>query len=245
MKRHQAFRKIRAICTRIDDICHSGMLPSGEHLTFYPTELYLFGSTLTDKANPNNVDLLLVHDMGDMEWQEYWEYEIAFMAADRLSPVTKLVRSMLGQMRSVSLGAVPSSLLAWDQLLLFPNGRGINQIWNSDWEWNWETAVETIERNPLPWPGPRPPDAGERSWEAWTALSAGERSAHLLRAYAATQCQSQTDWHQLSEQGRENAIHMRIQDLLNRQEQFITSHLTWNSAMETEMEVELQEEEAL
>ena len=55
MKRPDALRKVRTICERLDQI----------DLTTFPIvpfKLYLFGSVLTDKPNPHDVDLVLIYD---------------------------------------------------------------------------------------------------------------------------------------------------------------------------------------
>jgi predicted nucleotidyltransferase len=51
MKRKDAFRKLRTICQRLDDR-DAGQFP------VIPLRLYLFGSLLTDKPDPSDVDLL-------------------------------------------------------------------------------------------------------------------------------------------------------------------------------------------
>jgi hypothetical protein len=51
LKRKDAFRKLRVICQRLDEI-------DPEQFFVTPLRLYLFGSMLTDKPNLSDVDLL-------------------------------------------------------------------------------------------------------------------------------------------------------------------------------------------
>jgi hypothetical protein len=52
MRRKDAFRKVRTICQRLDQ---------ADTTYFRPQRLYLYGSLLTDKPNPTDIDLVLVY----------------------------------------------------------------------------------------------------------------------------------------------------------------------------------------
>jgi hypothetical protein len=49
MKRRDAFRKLRTICQRLDEV-------DPQQFFVIPLRLYLFGSLLTDKPNPGDID---------------------------------------------------------------------------------------------------------------------------------------------------------------------------------------------
>jgi hypothetical protein len=51
MKRKDALRKLRTICQRLDEV-------DPEQFPVIPVRLYLYGSLLTDKPNPGDIDLL-------------------------------------------------------------------------------------------------------------------------------------------------------------------------------------------
>ena len=65
MKRKDAFRKLRTICQRLDE-------RDPEQFPVVPVRMYLFGSVLTDKPKPSDIDLLLEYqnrpdmDSGDI-----------------------------------------------------------------------------------------------------------------------------------------------------------------------------------
>ena len=61
MKRQDAFRKLRLICQRLDEV-------DLEQFFVLPRRLYLLGSLLTDKPNPSDVDLLFEYrDRPDLD----------------------------------------------------------------------------------------------------------------------------------------------------------------------------------
>lgn len=72
-------------------------------------------------------------------------------------------------------------------LYLFPDGEGLRLIWKPGWDWR--AALDEIEAHPLPWPGPRSPDALEQAQEAWRALSSEEVDAFYERVLAALDAQ--------------------------------------------------------
>ena len=51
MKRKDAFRKLRTICRRLDETDPADFF-------VIPLRLYLFGSVLTEKSNPSDLDLV-------------------------------------------------------------------------------------------------------------------------------------------------------------------------------------------
>jgi hypothetical protein len=51
MKCPDAFRKLRTVCQRLDEV-------DPQQFFVIPLRLYLFGSLLTDKPNPGDIDLL-------------------------------------------------------------------------------------------------------------------------------------------------------------------------------------------
>lgn len=57
MKREIAFKKLFALCQRFDD----ALSGSSEYIVF-PIQVWLIGSTLTDKPEPEDIDLVAEFD---------------------------------------------------------------------------------------------------------------------------------------------------------------------------------------
>ncbi|MBN1937450.1 MAG: hypothetical protein JW934_22525 [Anaerolineae bacterium] len=72
-------------------------------------------------------------------------------------------------------------------LYLFPDGEGLRLIWKPGWDWR--ATLDEIETHPLPWSGPRSPDALEQAGEAWRALSPEETDAFYERVLVALERQ--------------------------------------------------------
>ena len=172
MKRRDALRKVRTVCERLDE---------ADPDTFFvrPFKLYLFGSVLTDKPDPNDVDLVLVYKEPPVQSQEEASARYADIVYGRPSPFDRASTHLRQGMKMIRLYAADDEIGRWNQLLLFPDADGLRLIWKPGLDWR--TIVDEIEAHPKPWPGPRPPDAQERAEEAWNALSSEEQETEIAR----------------------------------------------------------------
>ncbi|MBN1583461.1 MAG: hypothetical protein JXA89_22315, partial [Anaerolineae bacterium] len=157
MKRRDALRKVRTICERLDQI---------DPDTFYihPLKLYLFGSVLTDKPDPQDVDLLLLHKGGHQSEKEALEI-VAALAYGLPAPFDRASTHLRRGMTMVRLHEAEDSLRNCFMLYLFPDGEGLHLIWKPGLDWR--ATLDEIEAHPLPWSGPRSPEALEQAREAW------------------------------------------------------------------------------
>ena len=172
MKRRDAFRKVRTVCERLDE---------ADPDTFFvrPFKLYLFGSVLTDKPDPNDVDLVLVYREPRVQSEEEALARYADMIYGRTSPLDKASTYLRRGMKMIRLFPVDDEIGRWNQLPLFPDANGLRLIWKPGLDWR--AIVDEIEAHPKPWPGPRPPDAQERAEEAWNTLSPEEQKVEIAR----------------------------------------------------------------
>ncbi len=175
MKRKDALRKVRTVCERLDNIDLS---------TFpvVPQTLYLFGSTLTDKPAPSDVDLVLIYGPNPpFNIAPEDAYHI-LTYAPHLIPANQ-ARVILRQgMKNVKL-FVETSLETWVDLILFSNEEGLQPIWKPGLRW--AEIIDGLEANPLPWAGPRPPDAQEKLNQELRALPHAEIERRFQQALAA------------------------------------------------------------
>lgn len=150
MKRKDAFSKLRTICQRLDEVAPADF-------GIQPLRLYLFGSLLTDKPDPKDLDLVLVY-----EFNPGFDFDRLYAdMVHRRSTVVDRLRMQLRRGTSLAkMTMVRDSLSNWQEnkLLLFTRPR---LIWKP--KSNWAAVLEQIEKSPSPWPGPRPADAKETS----------------------------------------------------------------------------------
>ena len=170
MKRQDALRKVRTICERLDAI-------DPHTFPIQPLTLYLFGSTLTDNANPADVDLVLVYR--DNPEISYSAGEITHMLAyePRLLSHNRASVELRRGMKRVQLHMSPNSIEFWEYLPLFPQGNGIRVIWKPDW--HWQNLIDVIEATPAPWSGPRTSADEARFEQEWYALSTADQQQRL------------------------------------------------------------------
>jgi hypothetical protein len=176
MKRSDAFHKLRAICQRLDEA-------DPDTFPVVPLRAYLFGSALTAKPNPADLDVILVYDRPphydiDAEIQAM-SYHLP-RAHHRAS--THLRRGM----KMVQLYMVEFALDHWDQrgLLLFVHPL---LIWQPDG--NWQTALAQIEAHPLPVESALTPAARAANETYLQSLSHAELTAQLRQALIEIQSQ--------------------------------------------------------
>jgi hypothetical protein len=149
LKRKDAFRKLRTICQRLDEV---------ELNTFevQPLRLYLFGSVLTDKPFPNNIDLLLVHEyIPNVDYDKF----LGDLANRRPVLEQRLAIHLRRGMQQVRVFTARTALETWGQRSIFLVVRP-RLIWEPGG--NWRPVIDDIEQNPLPWLDPLPEKAKDR-----------------------------------------------------------------------------------
>jgi hypothetical protein len=180
MKRRDAFRKARTICQRLDDMDEAQAI----EFRARPLELYIFGSALTDKAKPADLDLVIVYD----ELTELLTpAELhGILSYGKPSPFRKLRTHLCRGMKMIRLSDAVDTLAWWPNLRLFPEARGLYLIWKPGLDW--APLLDHLEANPVPWAGPRPEedlDAAQAAWEARPEEEREQQIAQILAALAA------------------------------------------------------------
>ena len=178
MKRTDAFRKVRTICQRLDEV-------DLETFPVQPLKLYLYGSLLTDKPDPHDVDLILVFDQGrniDIDRDI-----LMALSYGRPLPFQRARTQLRRGMKMVNMGDAEGGLQNWMQLNLLLAGVRPRLIWKPGF--NWAAVLERIEQSPDVWAGPRPPDAKEQLEARIKALPKAEKVAKLAQAMAEVEAQ--------------------------------------------------------
>jgi hypothetical protein len=140
MKRKDAFRKLRTICQRLDE---------ADPATFFviPKALYLFGSTLTDKPNPTDLDLILDYqDRPDLDPDD-----IVFrLSYGKPLPAEQTVTHLRRGMKMVRIEFLEAEgLREWRMGHGFPPDEPIKLVWQTGLDW--PGIIDDLEVNPLPW----------------------------------------------------------------------------------------------
>jgi len=170
MKRQDALRKVRLVCERLDAI-------DPHTFPIQPLTLYLFGSTLTNNANPADIDLVLVYR--DNPEISYSAGEITHMLAyePRLLPHNRASIELRRGMKRVQLYMTPDSIESWEYLPFFPQGNGIQIIWKPGW--HWQSLIDVLEATPAPYTGPRTDADEAQAEQEWYALSGADQQQRL------------------------------------------------------------------
>lgn len=137
MKRKQAFEKLQIICERLDEI-------NTTKLFIIPVRLYLFGSLLTNKPNPADIDLLLEFKYKDIN---NVLYRISY---DKTLPETHVAKYLKNRMRNIHiefLELTNSSLNEWLSDHCMPLNTSMKEIWNENL--NWREALAEAENSPI------------------------------------------------------------------------------------------------
>ena len=166
MKRRDAFRKLRTVCDRLDHIA-----PDAPYVR--PRQLYIFGSTLTDKPDPDDVDLLLVIDrLSDDEAEEIAPY----IVRSARTPLGRAVSQITRGMQKVCITLELDKLARWPLIQLFQDKQGIRLVWECGMDW--QPVVNHIEANPSPWTDPHPSD--EETLERLRAIRLSDKERTQL-----------------------------------------------------------------
>lgn len=140
MKRPNAFLKFATICLRLD-------LVDPDSFFIIPQSLYLFGSLLTDKPTPNDIDLLLHYQYRpDQDIEELYDCLVNHIplptdrAAQQLRQGMKMVRFEFMKDEGLS---------GWLSVRHFPADTPVRLIWQPGLDW--QPILDEIQANPLPW----------------------------------------------------------------------------------------------
>ena len=139
MKRKDAFRKLRVICQRLDEA-------DPEQFFVVPLRLYVFGSLLTDKPNPSDVDLLFEYRASpNMD---------ALDIVHRLSygkplPHQQAVTHLRRGMKMIRVEFIVTDVEGWLGDRFFPPDTPVRVVWEPGL--HWRPVVDEIESHPAPW----------------------------------------------------------------------------------------------
>ncbi len=176
MKRKDALRKLRTICQRLDEF-------DPNDFSVQPLRLYLYGSILTDKPNPGDLDLVLVYEFTpDVDYARI----VAEMTHGRATPPERVVFHLRRNMQMVRIEPVRTSIQNWMQsaLLFFTTPR---LIWQPTG--NWPRVLSEIETSPLPWDGDRDPDAAALTETLIEQMPEDEYRTRLAQLLASLEAQ--------------------------------------------------------
>jgi hypothetical protein len=151
--------------------------------------MYLFGSLLTDKSDPKDIDLALVYRENPNIKYSWAEASHMLIYEPRLQPQNRASVELRRGMKMIRLCMVPDSMDGWEYLPMFPDGKGIRLIWKPGADWS--AVLDRVESNPVAWQGPRSEDAEEKSVEEWKALPEEEKRVRRVRTLAALELQEQ------------------------------------------------------
>ena len=176
VKRKDALRKVRTVCERLDKV-------DPKTFEVEPRQLYLFGSVLTDKPDPNNVDLLLVYELiPKINYDKF----LAGLSRGRPVLEERLAIHLRRGMQKVRISTARTLLGTWDQRSLFLVVRP-RLIWEPGG--NWKAVIDYIEVNPTPWPGLLPADAKDQHEALVNSMLPETYEARLAQALAEIQAQ--------------------------------------------------------
>jgi len=137
MKRRDAFRKLRTICQRIDE---AGEFP------VIPLRLYLFGSLLTEKPNPSDIDLLFEYrERSDLDPHDIL-YRLSY---GKPLPHAQAVKHLRRGMKMIRIELLHGSVEDWLEQHGFPSDTPVRLLWEPGLRW--QPVVDEIESSPTPW----------------------------------------------------------------------------------------------
>lgn len=137
MKRRDAFRKLRTICRRLDE-------RAPEQFPVIPVRLYLFGSLLTDKPDPSDVDLLFeFRDRPDLDPRDITHR----LAYGKPLPHDRAVIQLRRGMKMIRVEFLTSTLEGWLETHTFSPDTPIRLVWESGLAW--QEVVDELEAHPI------------------------------------------------------------------------------------------------
>jgi hypothetical protein len=176
LKRKDAFRKVRTVCERLDKV-------NPKTFEVEPRQLYLFGSVLTDKPDPSNIDLLLVYEhIPGIDYDKF----LAGLSHRRPVLEQRLAIDLRRGMQKVRISMVKTLLGTWNQRSIFLVVRP-RLIWEPGGDW--KAAIDNIKANPTPWSGLLPADAKDQLDALVNTMLPETYEARLAEALAEIQSQ--------------------------------------------------------
>jgi hypothetical protein len=137
MKRKDAFRKLRTICQRLDE-------RDPEQFPVVPVHLYLFGSTLTDKPKPSDVDLLFEYqNRPDMDPDDI----VIRLAYGKPLPYEQAITQLRRGMQMIRVGVLTDDIKEWLQVRHFSPDTPVKLVWEPGLEW--QQVVDELEAHPV------------------------------------------------------------------------------------------------
>ncbi len=184
MNRRDAFAKLYRICQRLDAV-------NPEEFFVIPVRLFVFGSLLTNKPNPTDIDLMFQYqERPDLNADEV----VHALSYGKPLPHERAVSYLRKGMQMIRFELLPAdgSLELWLQDHAFDAQTPFKLIWERGLDW--KRALREVETQPVEW---RPPteqwnkyvqetakrikdEKGERAAREWiqTVKSSTARGSH-------------------------------------------------------------------
>lgn len=139
MKRRDAITKLVKICQRLDSLYI-------DDCVVIPIRLYLFGSLLTNKPNPNDVDLIFQYK--DRDWSPIEVYKYVLYGP---LPIEKVIKYLRKGMRMIHFERMTEndSVEIWAQEHFLEHNMQFALIWEHDFDWI--GVLKKIEIQAIEW----------------------------------------------------------------------------------------------
>jgi len=139
VKRATALHHLRTLYQRLDSV-------DLETFPVIPIRMYVFGSVLSDKPAPENIDLLFEYEnRPDVDPMEMLH---AMMYGRPLPPERAVIELRRG-MKKVDISFLSGTVSAWLENHFFPPDTAIRLFWEKGRDWT--AVIDEIEHCPLPW----------------------------------------------------------------------------------------------
>ncbi len=138
MKRKDAFRKLRTICERLDE-------RDLEQFPVIPVQLYLFGSLLTDKPDPADLNLFF-------DYQNHPDVDTADLF-NRLSygkplPHEQAMKQLRRGMHMIRFEVlIDHDVGEWLEMCSFASDTPVRLVWEEGLDW--QPIVDELEAHPV------------------------------------------------------------------------------------------------
>ncbi len=146
MKREIAFKKLFALCQRFDD----ALSGSSEYIVF-PIQVWLIGSTLTDKPEPEDIDLVAEFDSQALHrtFQEQAE-EGPLDIMENVRIYARAIRAFYADMKMVHVNDFMGikNISDWLKSHSMPEDAPHRLIWQPSMDW--ASVLQDIYNHPLP-----------------------------------------------------------------------------------------------
>jgi hypothetical protein len=139
MKRKDALRKLRTICQRLDEV-------DPEQFFVIPVRMYLYGSLLTDKPNPGDMDLLFEYRERPDRDPEELVYRLSY---GEPLPFEQACTYLRRGMKMIRFEALISNVESWLEGHFFPADTPVRLVWEPGLDW--QSVVDEIEAHPITW----------------------------------------------------------------------------------------------